>query len=113
LDLHIASVGFVVGLDLKLFDHEKENPMTKFTLIGAAIVVSSALATPAMAQHALAHPVHYAQTNACQNMEPGNPYNRDEDYMSWSAWRTRGGWVDSAEVRCMQGSRLHHLGAGF
>ena len=87
--------------------------MRKFTLFGAAIVVSYALAGPAMAQHALAHPAHYAQTNACQNIEPGNPYNKAEDYIGWSAWRARGGWDDSAEVRCMQGSRLRHYGAGF
>ena len=66
-----------------------------------------------MAQHALAHPAHYAQASACQNMEPGNPYNKAEDYIGWSAWRARGGWDDSAEVRCMQDSRLHYHGAGF
>jgi hypothetical protein len=96
-----------------LFDYEKETPMTKFTLIGAAIVVSSALAGPARAQHAVAHPDHYAQTNACQNMEPGNPYNRDEDYMGWSAWRVRGGWDDHNDWRCMHDSRLRHHETGF
>ena len=49
----------------------------KSTLIGAALVVSAALATPASAQHVITNPGYCAQfyPNAnCQNYGPGNPY---------------------------------------
>ncbi len=29
---------------------------------------------------------------ACENREPGNPYNRETDYTGWSAWRENGSW---------------------
>jgi hypothetical protein len=55
--------------------------MTKFGLLGAAaVVVSSALAGPAMAQQVIYNPGYCAQfyPNAnCQNKGPGNPYIGD------------------------------------
>jgi hypothetical protein len=55
-----------------------EKYMTKFGLLGAAaLVVSSALATPAMAQEVINNPGYCSQfyPNAnCQNKGPGNPY---------------------------------------
>ena len=55
--------------------------MTKFGLLGAAaVVVSSALAGPAMAQQVIYNPGYCAQfyPNAnCQNKGPGNPYTGD------------------------------------
>jgi hypothetical protein len=29
---------------------------------------------------------------SCQNREPGNPYNMQDDYQSWSSWRQLGAW---------------------
>jgi hypothetical protein len=55
--------------------------MTKLKLLGAAaLVVSSALASPAMAQQVIYNPGYCAQfyPNAnCQNKGPGNPYTGD------------------------------------
>jgi hypothetical protein len=52
--------------------------MTKFALLGAAaVVLSSALAAPAMAQQVITDPAKcaaiYPNAN-CQNLGPGNPY---------------------------------------
>ena len=65
-----------------------------------------------MAQHAVAHP-DYAQSDSCVNREAGNPYNKDEDYMGWSAWRVRGGWDDRNDWRCMRSERPFHHETGF
>jgi hypothetical protein len=54
--------------------------MTKLGLLGAALVVSSALASPLMAQEVITNPGRCAQyyPNAnCQNLGPGNPYTGD------------------------------------
>lgn len=51
--------------------------MTKLRLLGAAVVLSTALATPALAQQVISNPGYCAQfyPNAnCQNKGPGNPY---------------------------------------
>jgi hypothetical protein len=51
--------------------------MTKFGILGAAALVASALASPAMAQEVIYNPGYCAQfyPNAnCQNKGPGNPY---------------------------------------
>jgi hypothetical protein len=85
---------------VRLFTLIEEKRMTKLTLLTAAIVLSSALATPAMAQHRVYHPDTYAQNGYCAYHEPGNPYSMEEDYMAWSAWRARGGWDDRNDWRC-------------
>ena len=33
-----------------------------------------------------------ARSASCQNREPGNPYNMQNDYIAWSAWRASGAW---------------------
>ena len=51
--------------------------MTKFGILGAAALVASAIASPAMAQEVIYNPAKCAQyyPNAnCQNLGPGNPY---------------------------------------
>lgn len=51
--------------------------MTKLRLLGAAVALSTALATPALAQQVIYNPGYCAQfyPNAnCQNLGPGNPY---------------------------------------
>jgi hypothetical protein len=70
--------------------------MTKLSLLGvAAVVACTAFAVPAFAQHRATHTADaYAQAGSCAGYEPGNPYNRDTDYLGWSAWRARGGWDD-------------------
>jgi len=77
--------------------------MTKLSLIGVAVVAAcTAFAVPAFAQHKTTHfNDTYAQANYCAGHEPGNPYNRETDYMSWSAWRTRGGWDASNDYNCI------------
>jgi hypothetical protein len=55
-------------------------PLMKFALLGAAAVLSSALADPAAAQQVIYNPGYCAQfyPNAnCQNKGPGNPYTGD------------------------------------
>jgi hypothetical protein len=54
--------------------------MMKLKLLGAAVVLSSALASPAIAQQVISNPGYCAQfyPNAnCQNKGPGNPYTGD------------------------------------
>ena len=75
--------------------------MTRLALFGAAVVASYAmLAGPALAQHRPAHANAYTHGDWCAGREPGNPFARDEDYQSWSAWRARGGWDDHNDFKC-------------
>ncbi len=74
--------------------------MTKLVLLSTAVVLSSALLAPAMAQHRVFHPETYAQNSYCAHHEPGNPYTKEEDYMAWSGWRARGGWDDRNDYKC-------------
>ena len=71
--------------------------MTKIGLLGtAAVILSSALASPSMAQQVIYNPGYCAQfyPNAnCQNMGPGNPYTGD--YQRRIAYRNNGGAWDS------------------
>src|SRR5437667_4627793 len=66
--------------------------MTKFGLLGAAgVILSSALASPAMAQEVIYNPGYCAQfyPNAnCENKGPGNPYTGD--YQRRLAYRDDG-----------------------
>jgi hypothetical protein len=76
--------------------------MTKLSLFGVAVVAAcTAFAVPAFAQHRANPSLNaYAQTGSCAGYEPGNPYNRDTDFLSWSAWRVRGGWDDRNDYKC-------------
>ncbi len=83
--------------------------MTKLKLLGAAaLVLSSALASPVMAQEVIYNPGYCAQfyPNAnCQNKGPGNPYTGDyqrrtayyhNSYNRWDGDRNwNNGWHDS------------------
>jgi hypothetical protein len=77
-----------------------EKHMTKLSLLGAAVILSSALAGPAMAQQVISNPGYCAQfyPNAnCQNKGPGNPYTGDyqrraayhNSYNRWDGDRRR------------------------
>ena len=77
--------------------------MTKLRLVGATVILSTVmaglLAGPAMAKHTkITHPIVAAA--ACDPRDPGNPYSKKYDYVTWSAWRRRGGWDTSAEWTC-------------
>ena len=88
--------------------------MTKSTLIGAAIGFSAALTWPAMAQHTVAHPGFYVlQSGICPGHEAGNPYTKEEDYIAWSGWRSRGGWDDHNDLNCLRPSRSRYPAVGF
>jgi hypothetical protein len=67
--------------------------MTKLRLLGAAVVLSTAMATPALAQQVVYNPGYCAQfyPNAnCQNLGPGNPYTgsyqRTAYRSSYNSW---------------------------
>jgi hypothetical protein len=83
------------------YQNEKEERMTKFSLIGAAAVLSSVLAGPAMAQHVISNPGYYAWSTYCATRDPGNPFNERYDYQTWSAWRARGGWDSRGDDACL------------
>jgi hypothetical protein len=85
-----------------------EQPMTKLGLFGAAaVVLSSALAGPVMAQQVISNPGYCAQfyPNAnCQNKGPNNPYTGDYQrrtqgdngyWNSNASWNN--GWHDSGD----------------
>jgi hypothetical protein len=67
--------------------------MTKLSILGAAAIFASTLASPAMAQQVNYNPgrcsQYYPNAN-CQNLGPGNPY-----YQSRAAYRQRGTWQNS------------------
>jgi hypothetical protein len=70
--------------------------MTKFSVLGAAAVIATVLASPALAQEVIYNPGYCAQfyPNAnCQNKGAGNPYTGD--YQRHLAYRDDGyrrGW---------------------
>ena len=72
--------------------------MTKLGLLGAAaVVLSSPLAGPALAQQVIEDPGYCAQyyPNAnCQNLGPGNPYT--DDYQRGAAYRSGRAWDSNA-----------------
>jgi hypothetical protein len=88
--------------------------MTKLALLGAAaVVLSSALAGPAMAQQVISDPAKcaaiYPNAN-CQNLGPGNPYTGNgyqhrTAYRSGAAWNrddnwnNNNSWNDNRRVR--------------
>ena len=54
----------------------------KFGLLGAAVVLSFALAWPAVATPVA---VHHVKNVACDPRDPGNPFSERYDYQTWSA----------------------------
>ena len=70
-----VGTSFAFSLGQLRYRNRKEERMTKFRMIGAAAVLSSVLAGPAMAKQVIAHPVHQAESTYCATIEPGNPYS--------------------------------------
>jgi hypothetical protein len=79
--------------------------MTRIKILGAAAILASALASPALAQEVITNPGKCAQfyPNAnCQNTGPGNPYTgsyqrkvyQDQAYRN-QAYRQNGDWQNS------------------
>jgi hypothetical protein len=69
--------------------------MTRFKILGAAAILASALASPALAQEVITNPGKCAQyyPNAnCQNLGPGNPYTGG---YRRQAYRQNGDWQNS------------------
>jgi len=90
---------------------ESEERMTKFRFVGAAVILSTVLAGPAMAKHTkVKHPIVAAA--ACDPRDPGNPFSRTYDFQAWSAWRRRGSWDTRAEWTC-QPIPQHPFGTVF
>lgn len=71
--------------------------MTRFGIIGVALAVFSLLATPATAKNARSG---RAAEAVCDPRDPGNPFSRTYDYMTWSAWRWRGTFDDRNDYTC-------------
>jgi hypothetical protein len=92
---------------LTCYQNDNEERMTKLRLLGTAIFLSSVLAAPAMAKQ-----IKVGHVMACDPRDPGNPYSQTYDYMTWSAWRRRGGWDTRAEWTC-QPIPQHPFGTAF
>jgi hypothetical protein len=87
--------------------------MRKLAFIGAAAVVLSTVAAPAMAQQVIYNPGYCAQyyPNAnCQNLGPGNPYTDNNYRRPAAAWRGDAYAYDQGSRRtgfvCHPGSRF-------
>lgn len=79
----------------------------KLKLLGAAAVLATAFATPAMAQEVIYNPGYCAQFYPdanCQNKGPGNPYTGD--YQRRTAYRGDG-YRQSADQSWNNDSRWH------
>jgi hypothetical protein len=67
---------------------KRRNAMSTFKLFGAVAILSTALATPVLAQQVISEPGYcaffYPNAN-CQNKGPGNPYT-DPGYQRGAAW---------------------------
>jgi hypothetical protein len=80
---------------------------TVISVIGALLIAGSAVQIAAAAEHHVRHSRVPATANEqfrnannsvegrastwCST-EPGNPYNPQTDYQTWSAWRALGAW---------------------
>lgn len=88
--------------------------MTKFGLLGAAAVLSTVLAAPALAQHVISNPgfcaQHYPNAN-CQNLGPGNPYTGS--YQRGAAYRNSyNRWDEDRRNQRRTGFWPGHVAAG-
>ena len=85
--------------------------MTKLKRLGAAAILSAAIATPALAQEVIYNPGYCAQfyPNAnCQNKGPNNPYTGD--YQRRTAYQNNNGMDDNAY--CTQRYRSYDPASG-
>ena len=77
--------------------------MIKLSFLGvAAVATYAALVAPSYAQNRPTNLANsYARAESCAGYDAGNPYNKETDYMEWSAWRARGGWDDRNDFKCV------------
>jgi hypothetical protein len=75
--------------------------MTRFKLIGAAVVLFSVLTGPAGARHVTSSPANLSRSLFCATREAGNPHSKYCDYLAWSKWRQRGAWDSSLDNACL------------
>jgi hypothetical protein len=109
--------------------------MTKFSVLGAAAVLATAIASPALAQEVIYNPGYCAQfyPNAnCENKGPGNPYtgdyqrrlaSRDDGYRqnwnqgwnpSWNRdWNNGGPFRAGDTYAYDSGTNDNRFGAGY
>jgi hypothetical protein len=88
--------------------------MTKLGILGAALVASSLLAAPVMARQAVVYPDPYAYRARCAHHQLGNPYTPEQDYIAWSAWRSRGSWAEPAfDPACSRVSHSYRSWPGY
>jgi hypothetical protein len=76
--------------------------MTRFGILGAAALVASALASPAIAQEVVYNPGYCAQfyPNAnCQNKGPGNPLYPGYQSQAYQGQAYQNGWQDQGYRR--------------
>ena len=87
--------------------------MTNFTRIGAAAVLFSVLASPAMARHVTSGPNYSTQSIYCATREAGNPHSRYCDYIAWAKWRSVGGWDSRLDNACLSNPGYIPAECGF
>jgi hypothetical protein len=80
----------------------------RLKFLGAAMVLSTALVGPAMAQHVNSR---ISTQAACQNRDAGNPYDPQRDFEQWSAWREQGSWDSRND--CWSGASQPRRSARF
>jgi hypothetical protein len=90
--------------------------MTRFKLLGAAaaVVLSTALAGPVMAQQVIANPGKCAQFNPnanCQNLGPGNP--NTAGYRHRAAYRHNGDWNNGSNDNGWNNNGWNNHDTGF
>jgi hypothetical protein len=69
--------------------------MTKLKLLGAAAILSAAIATPALAQQVIYNPGYCAQFYPdanCQNKGPNSPYTGDYQRRQAHGWNNNSGF---------------------
>jgi Ni/Co efflux regulator RcnB len=82
---------------------------TALTLLSALLVAGSMVQMASATEHHMRkHRMHATSeqllnannavhANAACQKEGGNPYNRETDYWSWSAWQESGAWDSHAD----------------
>ena len=99
-------------LSFSFYFNGKENSMTKFAILGAAVVFF-ALAGPAIAQHSVANPSYIVETGVCPGHEPEIPIPSRRITSPGAPGPPRGGWDDHNDLNCLRDSHFCQHQAGF
>jgi hypothetical protein len=87
--------------------------MTKLTILGAAVVLSSFAGGPAVAQHMLSGASHGVRSTYCATPEPGNPLAEKFDCMTWRSRRRPGDWDNRGNDFWLRDPGIRHRERGF